>query len=81
MYPVSFLVLLFLSLLDLSIVREAPERQEVTFPPSSSRQNERVKLLINNVIIGGPPEASHDQDGVMAEVLTMHENKERLDPV
>lgn len=35
--------------------------------------------LINNVIIGGPPEASHDWDGVIVKVLTMHENKDRLE--
>lgn len=46
---------------------------------SSSRLDERVRLLINNVIIGGPPKASHDQDRIMADVLNMHENKERLD--
>lgn len=51
------------------------------FLHSSSRQDERVRLLINNVIIAGPPEASHDQDRVMLEVLTMHEDKERLDLV
>lgn len=62
---------------------EGPARGKKShFLHSSSRQDERVRLLINNVIIGGPPEASQDQDGVMVEVLTMHENKERLlDPV
>lgn len=35
----------------------------------NSRQDERVRLLINNVIIGGLPEASQDQDGAMADVF------------
>lgn len=39
------------------------------FLHSSSRQDESVRLLINNVINGGLTESSHDEDGVMAEVV------------
>lgn len=51
------------------------------FPSTASAgKTKELGCLINNVIIGGPPEAIHDQDRVMVEVLTMHENKERLEP-
>lgn len=46
---------------------------------AAAGKTKELGCLINNVIIGGPPEASHGQDRVMVEVLTMHEYKERLE--